>query len=178
VSIPSTEQTWSTPSERLTRKVRSCWTRRRLGEIIATALPEGHDAMADTVERVRRHLEMLNGPDAEHAYDGLFADDAVRHGFGSAGDLVQIRSTDLAFFRAFPDHHREIQLVFGDDKHVATIVEFSGTWQDSYNGFPPNGNRFSVQGLNIFRFDDTEHVVEVWQSGDTVSLLRQLGIMQ
>jgi steroid delta-isomerase-like uncharacterized protein len=134
--------------------------------------------MTTAVQRIRTFLETLNGPDALRAYDGLFAASAVRHGFGSAGGLDDIMSTDENFFRAFPDHHREIHLVFGDEQHVATLIDFSGTWRDTYNGFPPNGKRFRVQGLSIYRFDDNGQVVEIWQSGDTVSLLRQLGIMQ
>jgi steroid delta-isomerase-like uncharacterized protein len=136
------------------------------------------DVMSDHVERVRAHFDVLNGPNAMSAYDGLYAESVVRHGFGSAGDLDEIRRVDENFFRAFPDHHRELRIIFGDDRYVATLINFSGTWREPYNGFPPNGKRFQVEGLNIYRFDDRGHVVEVWQSGDTVSLLRQLGIMQ
>ena len=134
--------------------------------------------MTNHVERIRAHLEKLNGPDAERAYDGLFAESAIRHGFGSAGDLDEILYIDASFFRAFPDHHRELRIIFGDDEHVATLIDFTGTWREPYNGFPANGNQFRVEGLNIYRFDANDNVVEVWQSGDTVSLLRQLGIMQ
>jgi steroid delta-isomerase-like uncharacterized protein len=134
--------------------------------------------MSNHVDRIRAFLEMLNGPDAEHAYDGLFSESTVRHGFGSAGDLDEIRRIDATFFRAFPDHHRELRIIFGADEHVATLINFTGTWREQYNGFPPNGKCFNVEGLNIYRFDDSGQVVELWQSGDTVSLLRQLGIMQ
>jgi steroid delta-isomerase-like uncharacterized protein len=134
--------------------------------------------LPDPVERVRKHIEMLNGPDWNRAYDGLFAPGAIRRGFGSAGGLDEIMKVDENFFRAFPDHHRDVVLAFGDEHHVAAIVRFSGTWQEPYNGFPPNGRRFEVEGMNVFRFDDDDQVVEVWQSGDTVSLLRQIGLMQ
>jgi steroid delta-isomerase-like uncharacterized protein len=134
--------------------------------------------MSEAVERMRTFLDTLNGPEPLRAYDGLFADSAVRHGFGSAGDLAEIKRLDAEFFKAFPDHHREIVLIFGDERHVASIVEFSGTWLDTYSGFPPNRKRFHVQGMNVFRFDDAGNVIEVWQAGDTVSLLRQLGLMQ
>jgi predicted ester cyclase len=133
--------------------------------------------MVTPVERVRVHLETLNGPQWRDAYDGFFDPATIRRGFGSGGDLDEIKRIDSTFFEAFPDHHREIKLLFGDDEHVCALIEFSGTWQHDYSGFPPNGNRFSVEGMNIFRFDH-DRVVEVWQSGDTVSLLRQLGIMQ
>jgi predicted ester cyclase len=133
--------------------------------------------MATPVERVRTFLETLNGPNWRDAYDGLFDPSTVRHGFGSGGDLDEILRVDGTFFEAFPDHHREIKLVFGDERHVCSLIEFSGTWQHDYSGFPPNGNRFRVEGMSIFRFEG-DRIVEAWQSGDTVSLLRQLGIMQ
>jgi len=108
----------------------------------------------------------------------VFADDYVRHdlrptqaGPGAAGQ-AQIAE---AFRAAFPDLRWRVDLLVADGDLVAARWTASGTHREAWAGLAPTGRRAEFSGVNIFRFDPTGKVVEIWNHRDDLGLQEQLG---
>ncbi|MBI2323603.1 MAG: ester cyclase [Chloroflexi bacterium] len=77
---------------------------------------------------------------------------------------------------AFPDIKFEIEEEFADGEHVCTRYTMSGTFLSTLMGLLPNGERFSVRGIDTFRVVDGK-VVEIHASYDMLGQMQQLGIV-
>ncbi|GAA1829735.1 hypothetical protein GCM10009682_55720 [Luedemannella flava] len=125
-----------------------------------------------------RAIEAINAGDVETGVNTLFAEGAVDH--DPAPGQGPGRAGFLAFFRtlsaAFPDLRLEQRYVTANDEHVAMAFIVSGTHQGDFNGVPPSGRAFKVNGVEFFRFVDGQ-VVERWGLTDDMSLLGQLGLL-
>jgi steroid delta-isomerase-like uncharacterized protein len=80
---------------------------------------------------------------------------------------------------AFPDLAVTPQDLIAEDDRVAVRWTASGTHLGEaaeLNGAPATGRRFSVSGVDIFRFAGGK-VAERWHVEDTFELRRQLGVL-
>jgi steroid delta-isomerase-like uncharacterized protein len=108
----------------------------------------------------------------------VFADDYVRHDLrptqavpGAAG---QARIAE-AFRYAFPDLRWRVDLVLAERDLVAARWTASGTHTGGWGDLAPTGKRAEFSGVNIFRFNDDDRVVEIWNHRDDLGLMEQLG---
>jgi predicted ester cyclase len=111
------------------------------------------------------------------AVDSYFAIDYVDHAPlpeqapGSAGykeALATIRS-------AFPDLHFILEDILCEGDKVALHYTMQGTHRGQFMGIPPTGKPFSVTGMINVRIAEGK-VVERWANGDTLGLMKQLGV--
>ena len=77
---------------------------------------------------------------------------------------------------AFPDIHFEYHQEIEEGGVVSTRYTMSGTFQSTLMGLLPNGEQFSVQGIDTFRVANGK-VVEIHASYDTLGQMQQLGIV-
>ncbi len=77
---------------------------------------------------------------------------------------------------AFPDIRFEIEEEIGEGDRVCTRYTMSGTFQSTLMGLLPNGEQFSVRGIDTFRVVNG-NVVEIHASYDTLGQMQQLGIV-
>lgn len=75
---------------------------------------------------------------------------------------------------AFPDIAFEIEAEIAEGDLVSTRYTMSGTFEGTLMGLLPNGERFSVRGIDTFRVSGGK-VVEIHASYDTLGQLQQLG---
>jgi predicted ester cyclase len=80
---------------------------------------------------------------------------------------------------AFPDIHFSIEDEVAEGDRVAVRLIATGTHLGPYvNGLTtPTGKRFSMQGMDIWRFDGEGKWAECWSTYDTLSQLQQLGAL-
>ncbi len=83
---------------------------------------------------------------------------------------------------AFPDIHYTIEDQVAEGDRVAVRLVVTGTHLGPYrtnvgDPLPPTGKRFSMQGLDIWRFDEDGKWVECWSTYDRLSQLQQLGVI-
>lgn len=78
---------------------------------------------------------------------------------------------------AFPDIRFELEEEIREGEHVCTRYSMSGTFQSTLMGLLPNGERFSVRGIDTFRVVNGK-VVEIHASYDTLGQMQQLGIVE
>ncbi len=81
---------------------------------------------------------------------------------------------------AFPDIHYTLEDLIAEGDRVAVRLVATGTHLGPYrtnlgDPFPPTGKRFSMKGLDIWRFDEDGKWVECWSTYDRLSQLQQLG---
>lgn len=78
-------------------------------------------------------------------------------------------------FTAFPDGRHILSEVIAENDKVVTRGIFSGTHQGELMGIPPTGKQVTFSVVHIDRVVNGE-IVEHWGQGDTLALMRQLGI--
>lgn len=77
---------------------------------------------------------------------------------------------------AFPDISFEIEEEIREGDHVCTRYTMSGTFLSTLMGLLPNGERFSVRGIDTFRVVGGK-VVEIQASYDALGQMQQLGVV-
>lgn len=153
----------------------------RLGSTRAqVATPEGTPCPPTTTDEsiaiAEAYVDAFNNGDAE-ALGALLAPDYRHH-----GALVNDQDRDLHIERlrvntaAFPDGRYEVQDVIANGDLAAVRWVFSGTLQGPYAGVEPQGQPVMVRGVHIHRVTCGQ-IVETWNSGDGLGLLRQIGAL-
>ncbi len=79
-----------------------------------------------------------------------------------------------AFFAAFPDATGHVEELVAEGGRVAARWTTAATHLGEYAGAPASGQRVTWGGVNVYRIEGGR-VVEMWQSADTLGLLRQIG---
>lgn len=79
-------------------------------------------------------------------------------------------------FTAFPDGCHALDEVIAEGDKVFTRGTFSGTHQGELMGIPASGRSVHFSVVHIDRIVDGK-VVEHWGQGDTLTLMKQLGIV-
>ena len=133
---------------------------------------------------IRRGIEVTNRGNLEEnlaLVDELFVPDFVFHdpnipvpagGIHSREDYKQFGT---AFQTALPGQFTIEDLVAEGEKVVFRYT-YRGTHRGEWRGLPPTGKAVTFTGTITYRIVDGK-IVEAWQNADTVSLLRQLGIL-
>jgi predicted ester cyclase len=122
------------------------------------------------------YFAAFNAGDAD-ALDALLAPD-----YHQAGALVTPQDREIHLQRlrtnhaAFPDGHYELGDIIANGDLVAIRHVFSGTLQEPYFGVEPTGQPVMVRGVHIHRIACGK-IVETWNSGDGIGLLRQIGAL-
>ena len=81
-----------------------------------------------------------------------------------------------AFVEAVPDLQIEVHQLFGEGDLAAGRATWSGTQEGELPGIPATGKRFSIDSIDIVRFEDGR-AVEHWGVTDNLGLLTQLGVI-
>lgn len=77
---------------------------------------------------------------------------------------------------AFPDLHLTIDDMVAERDKVVARVRWTGTHQGDYRGIAPTGKQVTFTAITIYRIVGGK-VVEVWEEGDSLGLMQQLGII-
>jgi steroid delta-isomerase-like uncharacterized protein len=114
------------------------------------------------------------------AIAALTADDFFDHDIhvetGVAGGPEDMRVA-LDMIRAgFPDIHVTIEDIIAEGDRVVVRNTWRGTHLGEFNGIPATGNKVEISGIVIWRIENGL-ITERWATIDTLSLLRQLGVL-
>ena len=129
--------------------------------------------------------EELNKSLARRVYDeglnqGIFTVPYTHDFIGHAGNGTFTRAASLAEARgwrqAFPDLRMNIDLMLAENDLVAVRWTATGTNSGTGNGLPATGKSVKVSGQATFRFVDGK-IAEEWASGDTLGIMKQLGLL-
>ena len=90
--------------------------------------------------------------------------------------LKGVTRTMLWLGRVFSDQRWEIHNVIGDGDLVAVHLTHHGRHTGQLMGIPPTGREFVYDYVHIFRYRDGK-AVEHWSVRDTMTFMRQLGVL-
>jgi steroid delta-isomerase-like uncharacterized protein len=111
--------------------------------------------------------------------DALVAPDVVHHDpydpNGSHG-LEGMKRTIELNRRAFPDMRLVVEDQIAEGDKVVTRWRGEMTHLGALGGVEPTGNRVTISGITIDRFESGK-IVEAWRSMDTLGLLRGIGAL-
>lgn len=109
------------------------------------------------------------------ALDALLAANYSHHGAVVARQDRELHKERLRVnAAAFPDGYYDVQDLFAEGDLVVARWVFTGTLQGPYGGVEPKGQPVAVRGVHIHRVACGQ-IVETWNSGDALGLLRQIG---
>ena len=130
----------------------------------------------EAIAVAQAYFDAFNNGDAD-ALGTLLAPDYRHHG---ALVTSQDRATHLERLRinraAFPDGQYEGEDIIANGDLAAVRWIFSGTLQGPYAGVEPAGQPVMVRGVHIHKIACGQ-IVETWNSGDGLGLLRQIGAL-
>jgi steroid delta-isomerase-like uncharacterized protein len=137
-----------------------------------TMTPEEHKS------RMRDFYETIGSKHDMEALGDFLADDFVDHDAppGMATGPDGIREMFAGFVAAFPDLRMSPETMYVDGNTVVSRVRMSGTHRGEFMGIPATGKPFTVQGIDIIRFEDGK-AAERWGNFDDLSMMHQLGVI-
>ena len=127
----------------------------------------------------RRVLEEMFNKGNLDAADELLAADYVDHDPAMPEDIhgpEGFKEYVGAYRTAFSDLHLEIEDQIAEGDKVVTRWTGTGTHDGELAGIPPTCNHVTLPGMEIVRISDGK-LVEGWEGYDSMTLMRQLGVM-
>ncbi|WP_110984006.1 ester cyclase [Acaryochloris thomasi] len=124
-----------------------------------------------------KFYEIFDQQDTEKGRE-LISADIIAQGL----DVVPVEGIDAVMaygammFSAFPDGRHVLGEVIAEGDKVFTRGTFSGTHQGELMGMPASGKSVNFSVVHIDRIVDGK-VVEHWGQGDTLTMMKQLGII-
>jgi steroid delta-isomerase-like uncharacterized protein len=148
--------------------------------IAKASAQDGTPCPATTTEEAiaiaEAYFAAFNAGDAD-ALGALLAPDYRHHGALVSEQDRELHQERLRITRAaFPDGQYELADVFANGDLVAVRHMFTGTLQGPYAGVEPAGQPVAVRAVHIHRIACGQ-IVETWNSGDGLGLLRQIGAL-
>jgi steroid delta-isomerase-like uncharacterized protein len=105
-----------------------------------------------------------------------FIDHDIHVETGVPGGPEDMRQALIAIRQGFPDIHVTVEDTVAEGDRVVTRNTWRGTHLGEFNGIPATGNRVEITGIVIWRIENGM-IAERWATIDTLSLLRQLGVL-
>lgn len=135
--------------------------------------------MEKNKEHVRRAVEEIwNGAKYDKVEEFVLRDFVIH--VSSFGNKIQGTQGAIQFFtelrHAFPDIHFTIRDQVAEGDKVVTYWTAEGTHKGSFKGIPATGKKFSINAIDIDRFENGK-VAECWSNMDELGLLQQLGVL-
>lgn len=130
----------------------------------------------ESIAIAEAYFDAFNTGDPD-ALGELLAEDYTHHGALVNEQDKAIHQERLVTNRtAFPDSVYELQDTIANGDLVATRWVFTGTLQGPYAGVEPAGQPVTIRGVHIHRIACGQ-IVETWNNGDGLGLLRQIGAL-
>ena len=108
--------------------------------------------------------------------DELMAPDFVYHTDEGDLDRETYKMVNAAVLAAFPDLRYTIDDLIVEEDKAATRWTMTGTHQAEFNGIPATNKAIKLTGVSIDRLKDGKFV-ETWNFFDSMTMLKQLGVV-
>jgi steroid delta-isomerase-like uncharacterized protein len=94
----------------------------------------------------------------------------------TASGLDGLKQTISMMRAAFPDLHMKVEDTISSGDRVVCRCNITGTQKGEWMGAPPSGKAFSIDCIDIVRFENGK-AVEHWGESDDLGMMQQLGAM-
>ena len=116
------------------------------------------------------HLDLI-----DELVSDAFVDHVDMPGLEELAGRPRYRASVESVREAFPDYREEILWLVGEGDRAVSFVRGSGTHLGSLQGMEPTGRRAEWHAMGALRFADGQ-AVERWGIGDSIAMMRQLGV--
>ena len=132
----------------------------------------------DNKALVRRFVDEVQSGGNTDLIDEICSAEFVNHSAppGIPTDCEGIKIVTAMFRGAFPDSYFTVEDMIAEGDKVVTRKTFHGTHEGEFIGIPPSGRSVSMGLIDIVRISEGR-VVEHWSMGDTLGMMRQLGVV-
>jgi steroid delta-isomerase-like uncharacterized protein len=129
-------------------------------------------------EIVRRVYQEIFDSGNIAAVDNLFASDVIIHDpiTGDAQGIEAYRQLANVFLTGFPRQNTDLQIFVAEGEYVGVFHTHHATNSGSFLGMPPTGKTVAVNGLELYRIQNSR-IVEFWRHDDDAGLMQQLGLI-
>lgn len=142
----------------------------------ATPTPCSETSTEESIAIAQAYFDAFNAGDID-AIGALLADNYQHRGaLVSTQDRASHLDRIAVNLAAFPDADYSIEDITANGDLVAVRSVFRGTLQGPYAGVEPEGQPVAVRAVHIHRIACGQ-IVETWNSGDGLGLLRQIGAL-
>ncbi|NML64405.1 ester cyclase [Hymenobacter sp. RP-2-7] len=126
---------------------------------------------------VTRYWQELWNDKREEVIDEITSPD-LRFHFppGQAHQPATLHQWFTTSRRAFPNVRFTVHDLLAEGDKVVARWSYEATQTGEFLGQPATQKQVTDQGLNLFRLEDGR-IVEMWMSGDSLGLLRQIGML-
>lgn len=135
--------------------------------------------MSEEKKAIARRIydEYWNQNKAE-VLDEIIAEDVVNHGLppGLPPGLEGTKAYLGAFLNAFPDVQMTVERQVAEGETVVTLWTANATHTGDLMDIPASGERVTVTGIDVHRFDG-DRIVEAWGQFDEMGLMQQIGVI-
>lgn len=136
--------------------------------------------MSDLKETLLQALEAVWCQGNVSAIEKFYHPDFVMHYSPMKGGSEAVATfSDLAndlteLKKSFPDFNEVVHDLICDGNKVVARLTLSGTQATTYNGFPSLGKKFSINSIDIYKFEE-EKIIEQWGVKENTTMHKQLG---
>jgi predicted ester cyclase len=111
-------------------------------------------------------------------YDELCTPDFISHFPGSpeAQDRETRKQTSRMFYAAIPDVVHVLEDIISEGSKVSMRGFAKGTHTEPFRDLPATGNQVWFTGMRFYRMSGGK-IAEEWASFDSLTLMRQLGVV-
>ncbi len=132
---------------------------------------------SENKQLIRRYYEEVLMDGRLDVLDAIARADYVEHnpfpGHGQGLDGLRQRANTL--FTALKQQFT-LELLIAEGDMLALLWTTRGTHVGEFNGLPPTGKSYTIQGIDIFQFRDGR-MAEHWDVVDIYGFLTQLGAL-
>lgn len=147
--------------------------------ILAASAATPATALADPMRNeivARRVLDELLGQGRFEAIGELYHPTFVFHGEDRDYSVAEVEANMRTLRAAFPDLRVRVERIVAAGDLVSVHWSGGGTNSVRIGGFPGSGRQVAFSGMAFVRLRDGR-MVEEWTVQDSLSLLRQLGLL-
>jgi steroid delta-isomerase-like uncharacterized protein len=133
----------------------------------------------ENMDASRRGLEEAFNSGNLDVIDETSSEDFVSHDPLAGDQDAEASKQQVAAYReAFPDLEITIDEIFAAGDKVVFRWSAIGTFQNPFMGQQPTGEKGDpVRGITIDRFDDDGKIAESWTQWDTITFMRNIGVV-
>jgi predicted ester cyclase len=123
-----------------------------------------------------RELTQLSNEGKITESSKYYADSFEIKGLGKGPNAAKLNSE--GYLKAFPDLQVRIIELIAEGDLVMARCEATGTQKGEMGGIPATGKVGKIAHWTINRFNEEGKIVESWNLNDTMSMMKQLGILK
>ena len=143
--------------------------------IIQFSVAQSNDKI-DSNKALYRELNQLTNDGKIAESSKYYAESHENKGIGKGPKAYEAYA--LGFRKTFPDLNVRIIELIAEGDVVMARCEASGTQTGSIGEIPATGKTGKIAHWTINRFDEEGKITESWNLNDSISMMRQLGILK